>query len=96
MSVGKVKVAIYGNNLLIEQLAFSSTVMSSTADEPDDVQLLLLHCGEILKEARFVLSSIPNVEEETVERILRKMQSVHEILEILEYADGTDCVDWGM
>ena len=85
MSVSKVRAAIYGNNLLIEQLPFSSAAMSSTADsEPDAVQLLLLHCGEILKEARFVLSSIPNVEEETVERMLRKMQSVHEILEILE------------
>lgn len=58
--------------------------MTSIPSETDDVQLLLLHCGEILKEARFILSSIPNVDESSVERILRKMHSVHQILENLQ------------
>lgn len=54
--------------------------MSSVPNDTDDVQLLLLHCGEILKEARFILSSIPNADESSVERILRKMHAVHQIL----------------
>lgn len=58
--------------------------MTSIPNETDDVQLLLLHCGEILKEARFILSSIPNAEESSVERMLRKMHLVQKILAELD------------
>lgn len=64
--------------------SLSHTIMTSIPNETDDVQLLLLHCGEILKEARFILSSIPNAEESSVERMLRKMHSVHKILAELD------------
>ncbi|KAF9544594.1 hypothetical protein CPC08DRAFT_649584 [Agrocybe pediades] len=62
----------------------SSSSAPNTTQEVDPVQLLFLHCGSVLREARFILESLPNAEKEAVERILRQLHSVHKILEDLE------------
>ncbi|KAF4615590.1 hypothetical protein D9613_012906 [Agrocybe pediades] len=52
--------------------------------EVDSVQLLFLHCGSVLQEARFIRESLPNAERSAVERVLRQLHSVHKILDELE------------
>ncbi|KAF9473767.1 hypothetical protein BDN70DRAFT_908769 [Pholiota conissans] len=38
---------------------------------------MLLHCGEVLKEARFIEQSLPNVEATCVEQVLRQIYTAH-------------------
>lgn len=59
-------------------------VNGGASQEVDPVQLLFLHCGNVLQEARFIQGSIPNVDDNPVEGILRQLHSVHKILEDLD------------
>lgn len=52
--------------------------------KPDNVQLFFLHCHEVLKETRFILSSLPNVDPLSTERSICQMHAIHRLLEELE------------
>ncbi|KAF8953974.1 hypothetical protein BDZ97DRAFT_1678437 [Flammula alnicola] len=58
--------------------------MSTSATETDSVQLFFLHAGNVLREGRFILQSLPNAEDGSVERMVRQLQAIHSILEQLD------------
>jgi hypothetical protein len=52
----------------------------SRSDNTDPTHEFLTHADRILREARFVADSIPNVEPTSAERALRQLHAIHLIL----------------
>ncbi|KAJ7676904.1 hypothetical protein DFH06DRAFT_976326 [Mycena polygramma] len=60
------------------------THRSRPAQDRDPVHSFLVHAGQILHEAQFIIDSFPNVEIFSVERALRQLHAVHYVLTNLE------------
>lgn len=54
--------------------------MQDNNDAPDKIHEFLLHADKVVKEAKFLVGSLPNAEEFAVERALRHIYSVFHIL----------------
>ncbi|KDR71498.1 hypothetical protein GALMADRAFT_143763 [Galerina marginata CBS 339.88] len=53
---------------------------ASNSNSNDNVQLLLLYCANIIREARFIGQSLPNADHNAVERTLLQLHAIHAIL----------------
>jgi hypothetical protein len=60
------------------------TPQSRPAQDRDPVHSFPLHAAQIVQEAQFIIDSMPNVEDFSVERALRQLHAVHYVLVNME------------